>query len=374
MSSELFELSALDMTASSLEEAARYYAAYGVLVIRDIGPSLVSLFEGIMTGVLADLGIDIADVYNGAVSFAAFSPEARKMVSQVRTTPEFSRRLLTILEPLLLRILGPVVHVSRDFHAHFKGSVFPQTETGYGGYPSGTQYLEPFSRFLLHQDFTGANLPTSPSFPTVWVPLTTGPDWGLRLYPGSHRRGLLCNQFVEFENPRLEILGKPVDFTPERGSALLFHALVLHGTTEPGPSLRVSCDARFFPLSPFLGSTPWLLGTDPLADLEPVDGDDEILRVARLETQAVLGRHLDLDGVPTLSILHWAKYLEAVCHEDDAAALKHLERLVNPELTGEGWEVYRDKYHGRTLDRGPRDSALKALSASNATQHPRLAA
>lgn len=368
----IFELSLRELTPESMAAAARSYGENGWLALRDVEHEVVPRFEAVLDEVLSELGFELGAVLDGSVPLSAFDEEQRQTLSQIDSDADLQAWLVRVLEPVLLRLMGPVVHVSRNFHAQFKGGDLAAPTVDHGGYPTGTTYMEPFGQYLLHQDFTGANLPTSPSFITLWVPLTTGPHWGLRLYPGSHTRGILCNDWIELDDERLEMLGEPIDFPAERGRALLFQGLLMHSTTNPGESRRVSCDVRFFPLCGFLPTVPWILGPDPVADLEPVAGDDETLRCPRLETQAHLGRRPDLGDVDEQSVLNWVGYVERRVAGDDDGALAYLERFTNPALTGESWEVYRDKYHHFELHAETRERARRAL-ASDADEHPRQA-
>ena len=97
--------------------------------------------------------------------------------------------------------------------------------------------------------------PTSPSAVTLWVSMNSCPDWTVRFYPASHRQGLLCNDFLELDDQRLAALEKPIEVHAKIGTGVLFNALMLHGTGNPGSQRRVSCDIRFFPLCAFLPST-----------------------------------------------------------------------------------------------------------------------
>lgn len=373
MSSQSFELSLLDLSPANLEEAAAFYAETGYLALRDTEAKLTPKLEEVLGGIMEELELDLGALLDGSMPLYAFTEEQRKTLSQIGSSPDLQAWLVAALEPLLLRLLGPVVHVSRDFHAQFKGGDMKAPAVDHGGYPGGTTYLEPFGQYLLHQDFTGASLPTSPGFLTVWVPLTTGPNWGLRLYPGSHRRGIMCNEWIQLDDERLEMLGKPVDFPAERGRALVFHGLLLHSTANPGEARRVSCDVRFFPLCGFLPSTPWLLDTDPATELEPPAGDDEILRASRLEAQVYLGRPPAIDGLPEHSVLNWVRYVERIVAGDRDGALEHLERFTNPALTGETSEVYRKKYHHQPLCEEMIERTRAAFGEPASASHPRLA-
>ena len=136
------------------------------------------------------------------------------------------------------RLFGPLVHVSSNYHAQVKGGDVLRVDRG-GGVG---EYREVQGQYLIHQDFTGARIPTSPSQLTLWVAQNSSPDWTLRMYPGSHRNGLLNNQWVSLDDPWLAQFGTPVDVTAEEGLAVIFNSLLLHASSNPGPRRRVSCD------------------------------------------------------------------------------------------------------------------------------------
>lgn len=367
------ELSLKNLSREQTDEAAEFYCENGFIVVCDTEDALLPRLEPVLSTTLGTLGYRLGGLLDGSIPLYAFTQEHRQALSQIDTSYALQRQLVELLEPVLLRIMGPLVHVSRNFHAQFKGTDLTAPAVERGGYPEGTKFLEPFGQYLLHQDFTGARLPTSPGGMTCWVPLTTGENWGLRLYPGSHRRGVLCNEWLQLDYERLGILGEPYDFPAERGRGLLFHSLLLHSSVNPGPARRVSIDVRFFPLCAYLPTVPWLLGNDPEAALVPVPGDGDTLAASRYEAQVYLGRETGLGDVDEHSVLNWAKYIEAVVKGDRDGALRHLERFVNPELTGEGCEIYRDKYHAHPMHAETMERARRALSGAGSLEYPRLA-
>src|SRR5690348_4347310 len=81
--------------------------------------------------------------------------------------------------------------------------------------------MEVHGAYQLHQDFTGASFPTSPSHMILWVGLNECQDWPVRLYPRSHRLGLLCEGFVPVDHPRLAKLGKPIEFQARPGTGII---------------------------------------------------------------------------------------------------------------------------------------------------------
>lgn len=366
----MFELSLEDLSSDSLQQAAEFYSENGFVCVSGTEHVLLPELEAVLSDTLSDLGFDIKDVLSGALPLYEFGQDDRKTLSQIDTSVALQEKLVGLLQPVLLRILGPFVHVSRNFHAQFKGTDLVAPQVDHGGYPDDSKFLEPFGQYLLHQDFTGARLPTSPGGMTCWVPLTVGDNWGLRLYPGSHRRGLMCNDWVPLEHDNLGLLGEPFDFRAERGKALLFHSLILHSSVNPGPARRVSIDIRFFPLCGYLPSSPWVLSDTPEADLDPIEGDGETLRASRYEASVYLGRSPELDAPQELSVLNWIKYIEHVKNDDRDGALRWLENFTSTALTGEDYTIYRDKYHAHQMHPETTKRALQGLAGSATKSAP----
>jgi hypothetical protein len=249
----------------------------------------------------------------------------------------------------LTRLIGPLVHVSSTFHAQFKGEGAQKVD--HGGYSQATEYMEVHGPYLLHQDFAGASIPTSPSAMTLWVAMNDCPNWNLRLYPGSHRRGLICNSWLALDDERLAPLGEPIDIIARAGTAVCFNALMLHGTSNPGPLKRVSCDIRFFPLCGFLPSETHFLDPSPCNALR--DGLDHafspVLQAPLLEDQVFLGNEIQLGDVPSQSVLNWVRFLSDVVAGRKDEALAHLERFVNTEMGFDSVTAYDSKFRNQPV-------------------------
>jgi hypothetical protein len=269
--------------------------------------------------------------------------------------------LLRHLEPLLTAIVGPLVHVSSTFHGQFKGGVTDGIRTYHN--ENAADFMEVHGPWNLHQDFAGASLPTSPSGLTLWVPMNTCPDWTLRFYPGSHRRGLYCHRLWTLDDPRLRDFNPPVDFQARVGTAVLFNSMLLHGTSNPGKKRRASCDLRFFPLCGFLPSEVHVLGNRPVETLHDripaVPGP--VLLTPVLEALVFLGETVAFDDPPVHSSLNWVQYLAHVLQGDADSALPYLRRFINESLMDEDPSVFVGKFHGRTLEKANLEAVRNRL-------------
>jgi hypothetical protein len=338
-----------ELTAAQLDAAARHYEENGFFLVGGLDRLVTEQFYPLLRGVLGLDDRGWAEVLDSDVSLPPLPREVRQRLARLTTPPTLAEALLGALRPLLKRLLGPLVHVSSNFHAQFKYGAAPAVD--HGGYPQGSDYSEVHGAYLLHQDFTGASIPTSPSAVTLWVPMNSCPHWTLRLYPGSHRRGLFCDKWIALDDRRLGPLGQPVDVPARFGTAVIFNALLLHGTSNPGPGRRVSCDIRFFPLCGFLPSEVRNLDSRPRAALQKglAQADGPVLRTPLLEAQAFLGEVCCLESVPPLSVLNWVNYVARLVHGDMDKALPHLQRLVNTDLGFDDAGGCVGKFHGAPL-------------------------
>jgi len=336
-------------TAGDLEEAARFYETNGFLLLDSIYDIITSSYDSILSHILGAGDSSFATVLNPAAPLEVFPPVIRQALSRVTTPPEFKKTLLDCLGPILIRLIGPLVHVSSNFHSQFKGGSAPEVD--HGGYPLESNYMEVHGAYLLHQDFAGASFPTSPSMVTFWTALNTTKDWNLRLYAGSHRLGLLCNTWLNIDDNRVEKLGKPIDIAAKRGTAVLFNGMMLHGTSNPGPERRVSCDIRFFPLCGFLPSEVYSIDTTPKRAIEEglQRADGPVLQSPLMEDSVFLfgdfPKRNQTENVAAHSILNWPNYLREWCSGNEASALPHLERLVNTEIGVDPPDIFVSKFH-----------------------------
>jgi hypothetical protein len=143
-----------------------------------------------------------------------------------------------------------------------------------------------------------------------------------------------------------------VDVAAWFGTAVVFNALLLHGTSNPGPGRRVSCDIRFFPLCGFLPSKVRSLSPSPRAALEEglAHAAGPVLRAPLLEAKAFLGEEVRLASVPRLCVLNWANYASQVVQGRPEEALPHLERFTNTELGFDGAAAFTSRFHGAPLN------------------------
>jgi hypothetical protein len=239
---------------------------------------------------------------------------------------------------------------------------------GHGGYDSQSSFMEVHGAYQLHQDFTGASLPTSPSAMTLWAGLNQCSEWPIRLFPRSHRLGLLCQQFVPLDHERLAQVGSPIEIHAEPGTAVIFNALVLHGTGEGDRLRRVSADIRFFPSCGYLPTRTRALTELPRAFiLESLAQDPGPTRRAPLLENLVLaGNRKEIGDAPPLSILNWANYLDEVCNGEADRAVSHLARFTNTDIGLDAPEVYIGKFHGRAMHQHTVQRIRDLMSAEQA--------
>lgn len=348
------------LTQRRLREARAHYADLGYLRLSGLEDTVTPLFREILA---ARLGLDdpgMAEILEPEGAPFEFTRDERAAVSQIETSPELTELLLGELGPVLNALIGPLLHISSTFHGQFKGG--DATGVGMGG--GLEDHMEVRRPYLMHQDFAGARIPTSPSAVTFWVGVNTTPDWRLRLYPGSHKLGLLCHEWMELTDKRLAAFGEPVEIAATEGEAIMFNALLLHGTGEQGPSRRVSCDIRFFPLCGWLPSTVHSLADLPLDALRAASATltDETLLAPLLEVKAFLGETGEVDPPSPTSVLNWAAYLRALMGGRIEGSESHISRFVNDELGIDPPAAYIEKFHGRPFEQDTLDQARRLVA------------
>lgn len=349
-----------DFGTDLINSIAREYEENGFFILSGL-EELSQSFKPLLRKAVGTAAPQLEGLLSGSSS-VLFPEEVRSNLARLTTTDELSQDLLKTLGPLFLRLLGPLVHVSSTFHAQVK--TMGGVTVDHGGYPEGTKFMEVHGPYLLHQDFAGANLPTSPSAMTLWMPLNSSPDWNLRIYPGSHKRGLLCNKWLNLDDNRLNSLGDPLDLAAKEGHAIFFNAM-LHGTSNPGPAPRVSCDIRFFPLCGFLPTTVHLLSQAPQDDIRKRLEQDRgpTLRTPILEYQAFLGENEEVKAEPH-SVLNWPNYISETMQGNMVKANEHLTRFTNEEIGSDPAPVYISKFQRHPVHTSTIDSARTLAAAT----------
>ena len=236
MDSQTIDIGRLDK--STLAAAARQFADQGFLLLDGLEDLVLSAFRPVLTELFGADRPQLTSMLDEGAGFSVLPYELRQRLARVETPPDLAQTLLDSIGPLLVRLIGPLVQVSSTFHVQIKGGTVESVD--HGGYPDDSDFMEVHGRYLLHQDFMGASIPTSPSAVTLWLGMNACDDWNLRLYPGSHRLGLYCHQWLDLDDESLRHLSEPIDVSASVGQAVLFNALTLHGTANPGSGCRVS--------------------------------------------------------------------------------------------------------------------------------------
>jgi hypothetical protein len=356
-----------ESSAADVTLAVAFFEENGYLPLTGLGGPVIEAFRRILAdtvGASDDGAMAALLAPDGEPN--VFPREVRHRLSKIATPPDLAQTLLRELEPIIVALIGPLVHVSSTFHGQFKGGVTQGIETYHN--QNAADFMEVHGPWNLHQDFAGASLPTSPSGLTLWTPMNTCTDWTLRFYPGSHRRGLYCHRLWKLDDPRLETFGAPVDFPARLGTAVLFNALMLHGTSNPGQGRRVSCDLRFFPLCGFLPSTVHVLRPRPVEALQRAfaAAGGPVLQTPLLEALVFLGETVP-DTMPAPhSSLNWVQFLARLVRGDRAGALPFLHRFVNRDLLDEEASVFVDKWQDCGLETANLDALRSRLMAQTA--------
>jgi hypothetical protein len=334
-----------DPSSRSIDAALAFYGENGYLLLDGLSELATCFHDELarLIGVDPDATGPLLDARHPPEELP---PETLRSIARVVTPEWIKGRLLRELEPLLVRALGGFVQVSRDYHIQFKSG--QSWTVNHGGSQAGHREVQGIH--LVHQDFCGASRATSPSAVTLWVPLNDCDEWTLRVFPGAHKRGMLQNTFLEFDDPRLETLGEPVDIRARRGTGAIFNALMPHGSSNPSRARRVSCDIRFFPLTAFLPSEIRTLTDRPLEahrrGLERAESD--AIRAPFLEALAFLGQppvHAPASGPGPL---HWVDHLNELIAGDRVGARRSFEAFISDDVGVDEIEAY-DRFFDGTL-------------------------
>lgn len=351
-----------------LEEAVQFFEEHGYVRLSGLQESVAPAFEDSLAETIGISRSALQPLLNPRAEAAIFDKHVRQRLSRITTSPRLAHSLLSSLSPLLKAVFGPIVHVSGTYHGQFKGGALSDAAKDIATYhnESAADYMEVHGAYRLHQDFTGASLPTSPSGVTLWVALNSCPESTLRIFPGSHRLGMFCHKMWKADDPRLSELAPPVEIEARAGTGVLFNALLFHGTGKLGALRRVSCDLRFFPLCGFLPSEAHILDERPIEFLhrQRARAAGPTLLAPVLEQLAFLGNDVTVDDPPAHSTLNWVNYLVELMRDRADSALPHLTRFINTDLLEDPETVFTQKFHNRQLHmdrlRAVRDRAIAA--------------
>lgn len=362
----------LDVTnlgPGQLDEAAHFFEEHGYVMLSGLDRAVAPAFEDSLAETLEVTREGLQAFLDPGAGAAIFDRDVRQRLSRITTSPQLAGRLLTSLTPLLTAFIGPIVHVSSTYHGQFKGGAVSDAAKDIAHYHNegAADYMEVHGAYRIHQDFTGASLPTSPSGLTLWVALNDCPESTLRIFPGSHRLGLFCHKMWTAADPRLARLAEPFEVQARRGTGVLFNALLFHGTGKVGALRRVSCDLRFFPLSGFLPSEAHLLADQPLDVLHQLRARavGPTLLSPVLEQLAFLDEDVHVEGVPEHSTLNWPNYLVELMAGRAETALPYLTRFINTDLLEDPITVFTQKFHNRPIHRD-RLSAVRDRAVGHA--------
>jgi hypothetical protein len=180
---------------------------------------------------------------------------------------------------------------------------------------------------------------------------------------------MLCHKFPALDDPKLAVFRPHIDIEARPGTVVVFNAMLMHATSNPGTHRRLSCDIRFFPLTGFVPSMPRAIASNPMnAIYAALERDNpDTLREPLLEALAFLGQGKVTPDVSPRSILNWSNYITVLTTKGPKAARPHLERFANVD---EGWEG-PDAYLGALHNRPIHASTINAARALATSDEPR---
>lgn len=351
----------------NLDDIVTTYQRDGVVVLIDVDPAPLNVLTSMLSkqSGLSPEQIEAAGRFGGG----EIAPEVRRRLARGYMTPELRDSCLEVFGDLLVRLIGPLVHTSKTFHYQLKPR--SQNDVILRGYHGDGREVE--ALYGIHNEFTAARVLTSPSAVVCWMPLNTFDGKALYFYPGSHRLGLLANRWL----PRHELaegierVGEVVEYQPERGQALIFNFLLLHGSGSAFPTsssggpepTRISCDLRFFPFCGILDSEVSCLRPHPIEWVrERVAGlTDDLLLAPLFETLAYLEEPVEWPPLPRYSVAHWSRFVEGLIKGDQGLRTRAIEALVNTEQGFDPVGVYQQRFAAAELRSRPYASIERQL-------------
>jgi len=329
----------------NMDSIVSHYAREGFVVLTEVEDAFTDEFTNIVAhkGSLTSQEKDLL----GKSGKIDLSPEQIQALKRIDVTSELSNLCLDVIGDILLKLLGPIIHTSRDFHFQFKKD--NERREILKGYSEDGVEIQ--ALYGIHNEFTAARILVSPSGLVCWVPLNTYEGCALNLFPGTHRRGLLTNRWLSKNEIGRADMGAPVKYYPRRGEIVLFHFMTMHGSgtshgQNPVDGIRASCDIRFFPFCGIIDSEPTCLVANPIEWIrERIDqGMDEVLLAPLNETLAFYGERIKSENTRQHSVLSWAEFIRHWLAGNEQEALEAIARLVNTQQGFDTLESYQKRF------------------------------
>ena len=158
-------LDVTELTGRRLDDGLAFFEEHGFVRLKGLSKSVAPAFEMSLAEAMGISDGELRALLDPRSAAAIFPKETRARLSRIPTSPELARTLISALSPLLTTVIGPVLHVSSTYHGQFKGGALSEAAKDIAHYhnEAAADYMEVHGAYRLHQDFTGASLPTSPS-------------------------------------------------------------------------------------------------------------------------------------------------------------------------------------------------------------------
>ena len=142
------------LSGSTLEKAAQHFDTHGFFMIEGVEDALTRHFKPLVAERMMVDSDELERILDPDSPPIVLPEEIRQRMSRITSTPELQQTLLTSLDGVFRRLLGPFVQVSTTFHGQFKGGEARPVD--HGGYDPNAKYLEVQGQYLIHQDFAAS--------------------------------------------------------------------------------------------------------------------------------------------------------------------------------------------------------------------------
>ena len=156
---------AIPLNDGNLDEIVTAFQDAGIVILSDVDPGPLDM----LTRMLSERsGLTPEQIQSaGHDGNVDITPEMRQRLTRGFMTPELMSTLYDTFGDLVVRLIGPIVHASQDFHYQVKR----KSESGVILKGRSSDSKEVQALYGIHNELTAARVVTTPSAMVCWVPL-----------------------------------------------------------------------------------------------------------------------------------------------------------------------------------------------------------